>query len=397
MRINSNRQIHKKKRDPYQTLLRVTGILAIVVAVSFGIFYVCTLAVRNEYNSRRAAVAQENATAEQEFNAKMNALRNNNAASIDPETGEVTEYDFQYWERELDGVVWRVEDESPVGLENYSTVTIDRATLTAGPLLLVNAWHPLPSDFSDAELVSVGNTSGWKIQVNDGNVRLFPAAYDSLEKMLTAAGEAGMKDYIVRAAYRSNDEQTELFNSKMEKLSKDYTGDILIEQTKKYVNYPGTSEYQTGLSFQMNVYNKEDPSVAKQGFQASESGKWMTNNSWKYGVIFRFPTEDFPNTSWEDKSYKTGVSTQLNLYRYVGKPHSVAMQVMNYCLEEYVEFLIDHPHICVYEDGTLKYEMYRISGAEGDSFDLPVPNPASDYVASFDNMGGIVMAYIYNQ
>ena len=31
MRVNSNKKIHKMKRDPYKTLLRTAGILAIVV------------------------------------------------------------------------------------------------------------------------------------------------------------------------------------------------------------------------------------------------------------------------------------------------------------------------------------------------------------------------------
>ena len=34
MRINANKKIHKMKRDPFRTLLRMAGILAIVVAVS---------------------------------------------------------------------------------------------------------------------------------------------------------------------------------------------------------------------------------------------------------------------------------------------------------------------------------------------------------------------------
>ncbi|MEG1569677.1 MAG: hypothetical protein RR431_00620, partial [Clostridia bacterium] len=89
--------------------------------------------------------------------------------------------------------------------------------------------------------------------------------------------------------------------------------------------------------------------------------------------------------------------TAMNLYRYVGKAHAAAMSVLDYCLEEYVEFLIDHPHICIYEDDALKYEIVRIRMTEDTaSFSLPVPNPANDYQASMDNMGGIVMAYSYN-
>ena len=69
---------------------------------------------------------------------------------------------------------------------------------------------------------------------------------------------------------------------------------ILIEETKKTVNYPGTSEYQSGLSFRLGLYNREDPAVAAQKFQETDQGRWVTENSWKYGIIFRFPSDDYP-------------------------------------------------------------------------------------------------------
>ena len=80
----------------------------------------------------------------------------------------------------------------------------------------------------------------------------------------------------------------------------------------------------------------------------------------------------------------------------MGKAHSAAMKVLDMCLEEYIEFLIDHPHICIYEDGALAYEVVRIKGAsQNTTFALPVPNPANGYQASLDNMDGVVMAYSY--
>lgn len=395
--MSSSNRDTQKQRDPYKLLLRLGGILVLVVAVSVAVFLLCNASVLNDYKAQRAAVDQLNADGEQEFNAKMNALRTSNNVTVDPDTGELTTTEPAYWETTLDGVLWRIEDESNTALENVSDVTLDRADLLIGGLLLVNPWHMLPSDFSEAALVGIGNSSGWKIAVTDGNVRVFPAAFQALENMVTAAAEDGLSDYIVREAYRSNDTQTELFNKQMENLSKKYSGDILIEQTKKTVNYPGTSEYQSGMSFRMDVYNKTDPEVGNQKFQDSAQGKWFTDNCWKYGVIFRFPTENFPNSSWEDKSYKTGVSIQLNLYRYIGVAHSTAMRILDYCMEEYIEFLIDHPHLCIYEDGALKYEVYRIAAEDAATYTVPVPNPASSYIASLDNMGGVVMAYAYNE
>ncbi len=393
MRINSNKKIHKMKKDPYQTLLRMASVLGIVVVVGFGVFFLCRMLIENEYKSQREVLQRENIAAEQEFNAQMNSMRSS-SSSTNMEVTPEEQGELSFWETTLGDVTWRIEDKGRAGLENFSTVTLDRPALLRGGLMLVNGWHPLPGDYSDAELVSVGTASNYKIQVQDGSVRLFPVAYDALAQMVEAAGTEGKKDYIVREGYRSNETQTEMFEKVKQELSDKYSDQILIEQTKKEVNYPGTSDYQTGFSFRMDLY----PIQKGVKFQQSEQGKWFTENSWKYGVIFRFPTKDFPSPAWEDKSYKTGVSAALNLYRFVGKAHSAAMRIMDYCLEEYIEFLVDHPHLCIYEDGGLKYEIFRIPSQEAlESYDLPVPNPASGYQASLDNMGGVVMAYSYGE
>ena len=397
MRINANKKIHKRKRDPFKTLLRAAAVLTVIVAVGVGVFYLCSLAVTSDFVATRDRIENENAEAELEFNAMMSELRAEQEAALQPDTGVVSSGDLPSWEKTLRDVVWRIEDESNAGLENTSTITLDRASLINGGLILVNQWHAMPSDFSEEGLISVGTTSNFEIQVEDNSVMLFQPAYDALNEALTAAKEeAGLEYYIVREGYRSYTTQEQLFDAEMENLSSRYSGNALIEQTKKRVNYPGTSDYQTGMSFRMDVYSRDNAEINNLKFQAeSEQGAWLTENCWRFGIIFRFPTADFP-AGWEDKSYKTGVSSQLNLYRYVGKAHSAAMRVLDMCLEEYIEFLIAHPHICIYEDGALKYEVVRINMADGtQSVQLPVPNPASSYQASLDNMGGVVMAYTY--
>ena len=397
MRINTNKKVHKMKRDPYKTLLRLAGILAAVVVVGIGVFYLCTLAVNSDYVSTRERIEAENAEAEVEFYTQLNELRSQNAAAKENESGIVDSADLPSWEKELAGSLWRVEDEGSIGLENTSTITLDRASLINGGLLLVNAWHSLPNDFSEEGLISVGQTSGFDIQVQDNSVQLFQPAYDGLKEALDAAKEDGLEYFIVMEGYRSVAEQEALFSEEMQDLSSRYSDERLIAETKKKVNYPGTSDYHTGMTVRMDVYQRGNSELNDQKFQAeSAQGAWLTENCWKYGFVFRFPSKDFPNSKWEDKSYKTGVSSQLNMYRFVGKAHSAAMRVLDMCLEEYIEFLIAHPHICIYENGALAYEVVRINGAgNNSSFALPVPNPANSYQASLDNMDGVVMAYSY--
>ncbi len=392
MRVNSNRKVHQMKRDPFKVLTRLVIFLLIFMVVGIGVFYLCSKAVENDYIQKRNATIQKNEEDEVAFNARLNEMRANASNNFFDNSSEENENrQLQYWETSFGDTLWRIEEESAAAPENTGTIVASRSELMLGGLMLVNAWHPLPGDFSDEALVTVGSTSGYKIPVKDNSVTLFRPAYDALFNALDAAAADGMQNYIIQEGYRSNDTQTNLFNERMAKLQDKYSGDILIEQTKKEVNYPGTSEYQSGFSFNMRLY----PNPESLDFVESDQGKWMVDNGWKYGFIFRFPTRDFPSPAWEDKSHKTGVSVELNLFRYVGEAHAAAMRTMGFCLEEYIEFLSKHPHISIYENGALRYEIYRLPDTGDASFTLPVPNPARGYQASFDNMGGIVMAYSY--
>ena len=383
----------KQKKDPYKLFLRITIALAVVTLISLAVFLACNAWVDSDYRAIVEDIHQQNIDNEQAFNIELEAQRAS-AAQAEP-TSETTLVDLPTWEATIEDTNWRIEDEGKTGLENTYTITVSNSSLCENGLMLVNGWHPVPDFFSTDNLISIGSQSRFKIPVQDATVTIFPSAFTALEAMYDDATAAGMTDYIVREGFRSNETQTTYFTNKMDSLSDKYSGNILIEEAKKTVNYPGTSEFQSGLSFRLGLYNREDPAVAKQKFQETDQGKWITENSWKYGIIFRFPSDNYPNSQWEDKSYKTGVSVHLDLYRYVGKAHATAMKILGMCQEEYVEFLIDHPHISIYENDVLRYEIVRINIADQDAYVLPVTSISSEYQASIDNLGAAVMAYTY--
>ena len=171
-------------------------------------------------------------------------------------------------------------------------------------------------------------------------------------------------------------------------------GDALIERARQRVSFPGTSDYHTALSAQIDVYNRNDTALNNLKFQQSDQAKWLNENAWQYGLVFRFPVQNYPDSNTVDKAYKTGINLQMDTYRYVGVPHAAAMRVLGFCLEEYIDYLIAHPHIAVYENGQLRYEIYRLKGGAVDSA-VSVPVNATSYIASTDNMNGIVVAAIY--
>lgn len=390
---------NKEQRSPMKVMMGIAAVLlAVAVVCTVGVS-LCNRWIDSDYIAVRQRIENENDEMKLDFDAKLNAMRAAAAMNTSgTEQQQVLPENLESYTATLQGSEWRLDDMGNAGLENASSINLYRNDIMNGGLLLVNSWHSLPSDFSTEGLIPVGQTSGFEIQVDDNSVQLFPQAYAALSEALAAAKEeAGLEHYIVREGYRSQQEQEELFNSRMTRLSSKYSGERLIEETKKDVNYPGTSDYHSGMSFRMDIYDRNNRDFNNQKFQAeSAQGKWLTENCWRFGIVFRFPSFDFPNEQWQDKSYKTGVSAQINLYRYVGKAHSTAMTILGQCLEEYLEFLVEHPHICIYQDGALKYEIIRLNGANNQNeYQLPLPNPAESYQASLDNMGGIVMAYSY--
>jgi D-alanyl-D-alanine carboxypeptidase len=212
---------------------------------------------------------------------------------------------------------------------------------------------------------------------------------------ITAARAEGLEHFLVEEGYRSWETQNSYFQKRMEKLSTKYSGDALIAATKKEVNYPGTSEFNSGLAFTLRLYDKKDPEVAKPKYSSTDQAKWMNRNCWKYGLVFRFPLSAWPLDETQDKSFKTGVSVSLNLYRYVGKGNAAVMHYFDFCLEEYIEYLQEHPHIAVFEDGVLKYEIYRQYVGEADSFNVQLTRNARSYSSSLDNMGAVVTVFEY--
>lgn len=375
-----------KKRDPVKVMLRVTIVLVVIAVAA-----VVLNQVIGTYRSNLLAQQQEEAR-------QINAQRDTEyaVALAEFEAASQSGANLAWPTQKAEG--WDVLDLTTYPLENPYTVTVTRQDIMNNGMLLVNQWHSRPEDFSEAGLVGIAGYVGWDnlaFGVPGSASQLFPAAIDALQACLTDAKEIGLTDYTVLEGYRSMEEQTRLFQEKMDSLSSRYTGDALVARTMQDVNYPGTGEYQTGLSFRLRIYKRGDDTVNNQAFSTSQQGIWLAENSWRYGIVFRFPLTDYPLPYTTDKSYKTGISSQLNLYRYVGRGNAAVMHTLDLCLEEYVEYLMEHPHIAVFEDGTLRYEIFRQVVGDADSITLQLTGKTATYDSSLDNMGGVITVFSY--
>ena len=169
-------------------------------------------------------------------------------------------------------------------LEAPGSVTVSRKDIMNNGLLLVNEWHSRPEDFDDSAVVALatyarqaGLDSFWE----NGSVKLFPVAVDALVAALTDAKAAGYEHFVVSAdnSYRSWNNQNERFQKQVEYYRSRYpnnTEEQLVDRAKKYVNYPGTSDYHTGMSFRMDVYQRGNAELNDQKFQAeSKQGRQL--------------------------------------------------------------------------------------------------------------------------
>ncbi|MBR2287624.1 MAG: hypothetical protein IJ865_05220, partial [Clostridia bacterium] len=80
-----------------------------------------------------------------------------------------------------------------------------------------------------------------------------------------------------------------------------------------------------------------------------------------------------------------------------GKGNAAAIHAMDLCLEEYLDYLSEHPHIAVFEDGVLRYEIVRENVGNGDPFTVHVTNKngVRNTVTGLDNMGFAVTVFEY--
>ena len=376
---------NNRKTDPYRRLT-IIMIVLLVLLVLLGTGYVLLDSYqKGQQANLQKKIEEENAKLVQEYQAARDAQQR------ELNTKEVEEMP------QPAATGWDIIDASAFPVEGGQSVTTTRLDALQGGLLLLNRWHELPADFAMAEetLKSLGEETSFRVPVRDRNVLLFPAAISALDKFVADAKEEGLEFYIVRRAYRTMADQTEAWNKELA-LHPNRSGEGLVEAARVKVSYPGTSDYQSGFSFDMDIYSREDSVITATPCQTSEQAKFLNENGWKYGLIFRFPAQGYPYADTVDKSYITGItsSLQLDAYRYVGIPHATVMHIKGFCLEEYIDYLIANPHIIVYEDGVAKYEIYRVpEGLEDRTHEIPAN--ASDFFVSTDNMGGLVCAITY--
>lgn len=164
------------------------------------------------------------------------------------------------------------------------------------------------------ELATV--SSGYKVDVR---------IVDAAKQMLADAKKAGL-DVIVCSAYRSVEQQKQVFSDSMKRRvnSGMRYWEAYLETTRN-VAVPGTSEHSLGLALDLiaRSYQGLDEKQAN-----TAEAKWLAANCHKYGFILRYPSS---------KSDITGIVFEPWHFRYVGVEHATKIMESGVVLEEYIE------------------------------------------------------------
>lgn len=173
-------------------------------------------------------------------------------------------------------------------------------------LMMVNKYYKLDETYEPSDLVEVSSRYAYSGKYVSESI------LENLEEMLDAAREVNYK-LVVSQGYRSYEDQASMYES--------YSSANGEEAADSFVSRPGHSDYQTGLSFDLQPYNKtvEDP-------ETNEEHIWLVSNAYKYGFIFRYP---------DGVSEITGFKYYPWRLRYVGVDAATYIYNNNITFEEY--------------------------------------------------------------
>lgn len=356
----------KRKSGVFSKVVIITVVLAVAAAGCIVGSRYMTEKKATRLAEMQAEVNAANEQAEQDYQAQLAAFQAENPKGAN-----------KAWPTpNAEG--WDVVDLTSYPLESPTKVTMVRQDMLYNGLLLVNQWHPRPDDFDESLAVKIHTYSRNVVRVSSNNVSLMPAAADAwLALTNEAINEKGYKFYMVEAGFRTYEEQ---------------------EKLKSRIP-AGQSDFNVGLSVYPRLYERgnEELNEKNSNFFTSEEGIWLHENAWRYGFVFRFPLADYPTKGTQDKSYITGIYEKLRYYRYVGEASAAVMYHMDWCLEEYIEYLNTHSHIAVFEDGILRYEILREYVGSDDMVTITQSNkPGVQAVQCLlDNMGYAVVILEY--
>ena len=191
---------------------------------------------------------------------------------------------------------------------------------------LVNRAHALGADYAPDGLARIADYDIPALTLKNDDMLGYAQAVEALRDMMAAARETGVSGFYLVSVYRTYSEQQTLWDRKVA-ANASYGSDPSVAIVTAY---PGASEHQTGLAFDISA---ADARALSASFASTPQGMWLYANAWRFGFILRYP-EDALSQS------ETGIVFEPWHFRYVGKPLAAYLFRTGATLERfYAEFL----------------------------------------------------------
>ena len=180
--------------------------------------------------------------------------------------------------------------------------------------VIVNKQNSIPITYESALVVPDVRL---RLSANEEQMQISSEIKNQVEELFTAASADGV-ELVFGSGYRSGSLQKQFYDS--------YVAKDGATAADTYSARPGHSEHQTGLAF--DVTSPEGICHLQICFKDTPQGKWIANNSYKYGFIVRYQ---------EGKEGTTGYQYEPWHLRYVGTELANEIYKSNQTLEEFFE------------------------------------------------------------
>lgn len=281
-------------------------------------------------------------------------------------------------------------DDKVIESGNKSLISAPNGTVHEGNLILVN--YKYEYVFPDEDILVSMYDKKANYSVSTTETYLQKEALDSFNLLINDLYEnSGCDEVIVVSAFRSVEKQKEIYQDRLDRYGSEYAA--------AYVADPGYSEHHTGLAMDLSIYTSLGLTYDIEDYKKCA---WFNENYDKYGYILRYP---------EEKAEITSINYESWHYRYVGLPHSLIMDKLNLCLEEYIDYLKDYTtdkkvlkfnsatgelSNASFADNIKKNEamIYFVPISDSDSTEIAVKED-TEYKISGNNVDGFIVTLLF--
>lgn len=266
-----------------------------------------------------------------------------------------------------------------------STVTYIPQRLAAGRMMLIDRLHPLTEEAAAPNTFNILSYSHGTIACRDLQAVLGADTLAALNELFAAARQNHINLFTVFRGSVSAAQQKQLQIERFCQLANELSLEGALAQTLLEIPPAGSSEHQSAWAVDIRICDGWDQLPRSEPLSASKEGQWLLDNSWRFGLIHRYP-ESAPHTDPACGAYH---------FRYVGRAHAAMMHALSLPLEAYLDLLHAQGALTLWDaSGEPVCSVLCQKVDQGLTIQAPMLAQLED--VSLDNLGWGIAAYLWS-